>query len=250
MELKASGFEVKKPSRRRIAGPPEARGGLDDRSNPRSHRVNRSARADAYSAFADEVRRDLHPSGPLESVMVEHVVSSAWRLKGAVDHQATRRVSRRDQPDRPSEGSKRASDSAADRAARSMKDALELLDHARGSRGTGEDPAREGNSPPSFECEVEPNEWPVVPFRDSDELPTDEPADDAAPIWRDRLVFDFDISDISPVVKGTWITVSHVVSLIVDGQTWADILRSHPELSEEDVRVCMAYAVAQEQDED
>ena len=57
------------------------------------------------------------------------------------------------------------------------------------------------------------------------------------------------VSETSPVVKGTWITVSHVVSLIVDGYTWADILRSHPELSEDDVRVCVAYAVAQDQDQ-
>ena len=42
---------------------------------------------------------------------------------------------------------------------------------------------------------------------------------------------------------------SHVVSLIVNGQTWADILRSHPELTEDDIRVCVAFAVAQDGDE-
>ena len=70
------------------------------------------------------------------------------------------------------------------------------------------------------------------------------------PNWRDRLVFDFEVSDISPVVKGTWITVAHVVSLIVDGWTWADILRSHPELTEDDIRTCVAYAMAEENSAD
>ena len=64
--------------------------------------------------------------------------------------------------------------------------------------------------------------------------------------WDGRLVFDFDVSDTSPVVKGTWIAVAHVVSQIVDGCTWADILRSHPELTEDDIRACVAYAMAEE----
>ena len=54
--------------------------------------------------------------------------------------------------------------------------------------------------------------------------------------WQDRLVFDSNVSETSPVVKGTWVTVGHVVSLIVDGWTWSDILRVHPELTEDDIR--------------
>ena len=78
--------------------------------------------------------------------------------------------------------------------------------------------------------------------------------EDDAPIpvrWQDRLVFDFNVSETSPVVKGTWVTVGHVVSLIVDGWTWSDILRTHPELTEDDIRTCLAYTVEQDNgDED
>ena len=63
------------------------------------------------------------------------------------------------------------------------------------------------------------------------------------------LVMDPSVSDTSPVVKGTWVTVGHVVSLIVDGWTWGDILRTHPELTEEDIRVCLAYTIAQDNGE-
>ncbi len=65
-------------------------------------------------------------------------------------------------------------------------------------------------------------------------------------LWRDRLVFDTEVSDTSPVVRGTWITVGQVVSLVVDGWSWADILRSHPELTEADIRACLAYSVEED----
>ena len=59
--------------------------------------------------------------------------------------------------------------------------------------------------------------------------------------WSDRLVFDDDVSLDSPAVKGTLLTASHVVSLVVDGWTWADILRLHSELTENDICACLAY---------
>ena len=64
--------------------------------------------------------------------------------------------------------------------------------------------------------------------------------------WRTRLVFDPSVSDHSPVVRGTWITVGQVISRIVDGWTWADILRAHPELDEEDIRACLDYTCEDE----
>ncbi len=81
-----------------------------------------------------------------------------------------------------------------------------------------------------------------------------DPADASAPVpaepidglWRNRLLFDPEVSDSSPVVRGTWITASRVVSLIVDGWSWADILRTHPELTEADLRACLHYTIEQE----
>jgi uncharacterized protein (DUF433 family) len=107
------------------------------------------------------------------------------------------------------------------------------------------------------------NEWPVVPrgrrveddgdpevearpARDGDREATLRAEDLLAERWRGRLVFDFSVSEDSPVIHGTWVTVAQVVSLIVDGWTWSDILRAHPELTEDDIRICLAYTVAEE----
>jgi hypothetical protein len=247
MEIKPSGFDVETPSSRKGVGSSRANRVRDTKTNPRSRRVNRSARADAFGAFSDEVLRDLNPRGPLESVMAEHVVFSAWKLRGAVGRQATQLTDEAVDQDRPAEKVRRATLSAAECAARSVKEALESLDYVRDRRARCGGPAPVESSLGPIDCDSEPNEWPVLPCDQFDDEPIEEPiADEEPPIWRDRLVFDFEISDISPVVKGTWITVGHVVSLIVDGWTWADILRSHPELTEDDIRTCVAYAMDEE----
>jgi uncharacterized protein (DUF433 family) len=44
------------------------------------------------------------------------------------------------------------------------------------------------------------------------------------------------------VVKGTRISVEHVIKLLADGWSEADILRSYPHLTAEDVKACLAYA--------
>lgn len=56
---------------------------------------------------------------------------------------------------------------------------------------------------------------------------------------RDRLEW---IGDLPPVVKGTRVTARHVISLIVDGWTYHDILRVYPDLDEADIRACLAWA--------
>ena len=61
--------------------------------------------------------------------------------------------------------------------------------------------------------------------------------------WSDALVIDPEVSETSPVVRGTWITVAQIVSLVCDGYTWSDILRACPELTENDIRTCLAFAV-------
>lgn len=60
--------------------------------------------------------------------------------------------------------------------------------------------------------------------------------------WQDYLVED---PDDGVIVKGTFVTVGYVVSLIVDGWSWREILTRHPELCEDDIRACLNYAVEQ-----
>jgi uncharacterized protein (DUF433 family) len=47
-----------------------------------------------------------------------------------------------------------------------------------------------------------------------------------------------------PVVRGTRITVEHIMNELASGMNVADILREYPRLSEEDVRAACAYAAA------
>lgn len=64
------------------------------------------------------------------------------------------------------------------------------------------------------------------------------------PVLNERLEFDHKVHETSPVVKGTWITVDHVTDLIAKGWRWRDILWTHPNLTEDDIRACLTYNVS------
>lgn len=205
-----------------------------------------------FDGFAATLLRDLDPRSTLERVLVDRLILSAWRLhltslaemdaaRGGDDLAPTSRPTRR--------------------AEQSFETALDLLGSARcAARGRWGTPAPTASKPvdphrpsddPIHDPEEGPlsNEWPVLPdarTRPADEF-VDEQEDDDVPVrWQERLAFDPNVSDSSPVVKGTWVTAGHVVSLIVDGWTWADVLRAHPELCEDDIRTCLAYTVEQD----
>lgn len=55
------------------------------------------------------------------------------------------------------------------------------------------------------------------------------------------LAADPQVSLTSPTLRGTWITAHELVALIVDGWTWADILRGYPELTEGDIRAALTW---------
>jgi uncharacterized protein (DUF433 family) len=245
MESTKSGHQSVAGHRRTSGASPEPREGLFAKTDPRSRAVNRSSRADRYATFANEILRDLDPRGPLERLMADHVVHSAWKLKANLETQAARDRLEKSDPDVETP-KVRIRSTELDRASRSMKEALESLDYLK-ARAQPTQVTEIPFDDRDDESDVMSNEWPIVPDDGLDDFPgiPDAPVEEVAS-WHDRLVYDFDISDISPVVKGTWVTVSHVVSLIVDGWTWSDILRSHPELTEDDIRTCVAFAMAEE----
>ena len=174
--------------------------------------------------------------------MTDHLVRSAWKLKANLEIQATRDRGEKPDPD-PSTAKGRIRSTELDRAFRSMKEAPRIArdlagspglhDRIRGCRRGGRSTGRTSSPTSGRSCLRRNLSARPRPTRKS-------------PSWNERLVYDFDVSEASPVVKGTWVTVAHVVSLIVDGWTWADILRSYPELSEDDIRTCVAYAMAEE----
>jgi uncharacterized protein (DUF433 family) len=52
-----------------------------------------------------------------------------------------------------------------------------------------------------------------------------------------------------PVIRGTRITVEHIMNELAAGMSTADILREYPHLQEEDIRAACAYAAASLADE-
>ena len=50
-------------------------------------------------------------------------------------------------------------------------------------------------------------------------------------------------------IRGLRISVSHVVNLVANGMTAAEIVQDLPDLDDEDVRQALAYAAALAQDE-
>ena len=60
--------------------------------------------------------------------------------------------------------------------------------------------------------------------------------------WQERIVIDPAVLRGKPVVRGTRIGVGFVVELLAAGWSEAQILEQYPQLTQEDVRACLAYA--------
>lgn len=67
--------------------------------------------------------------------------------------------------------------------------------------------------------------------------------------WQDRIVLDPEILLGKPVVRGTRLSVEHIVDLLAQGWSEAQILESYPKLSAEDIHACLKYATAVMQSE-
>ena len=50
-----------------------------------------------------------------------------------------------------------------------------------------------------------------------------------------------------PVIRGTRITVEHIMRELSHGMTIADLLEAHPHLTADDIRAAHAYAAGDEQ---
>ena len=57
----------------------------------------------------------------------------------------------------------------------------------------------------------------------------------------ERITIDPNVCFGKPTIRGTRIWVGLILGFLADGMTIEDILADYPELSEEDVRACLAY---------
>lgn len=61
----------------------------------------------------------------------------------------------------------------------------------------------------------------------------------------ERIAIDPDVVHGRPVVRGTRIRVTDVLSLLASGASEDEILEDYPYLTGDDIRACLAYAAAQ-----
>jgi uncharacterized protein (DUF433 family) len=60
--------------------------------------------------------------------------------------------------------------------------------------------------------------------------------------YKDRITTNPDVMVGKPVVKGTRIPVERVVAHLANNPDLTDLFAAYPELTVEDVKVCLAYA--------
>jgi uncharacterized protein (DUF433 family) len=59
--------------------------------------------------------------------------------------------------------------------------------------------------------------------------------------WRERIEFKPGVMTGKPVIKGTRLTVDHVIELLAEGWTVATINGEYPGVTAEDLAACLAY---------
>ena len=59
-----------------------------------------------------------------------------------------------------------------------------------------------------------------------------------------RVTIDPKVMVGKPIIRGTRITVEHIMRQLASGRTETDLLDAHPHLSAEDIRAACAYAAA------
>jgi uncharacterized protein (DUF433 family) len=64
--------------------------------------------------------------------------------------------------------------------------------------------------------------------------------------YRDRIVVDLEIRFGKPSGKGTRITVGDVLSYLASGMSEQQILADFPQLTQDDIRACLAFAAERE----
>lgn len=175
-------------------------------------------------AIAEGILAELDPQGVVEMVLARQVILATLRLGRVAGEEAMTEIG----------------DAAWSRAQTQAEGTLyKALAELRKLRSIKKEPrepiaAVPGPTPPVLE--PQPIE-PVPPKPDSS-----APAGTTSgPVpWRERVTIDPAISKRWPVLRGTTITVDHIMALYEEGKTSSEILTYYPELSEDDLLICQA----------
>ena len=63
-------------------------------------------------------------------------------------------------------------------------------------------------------------------------------------MYMNQIEIDPRVCGGKPVIRGTRIPVAVLVTQLAEGQSWKEIMRGYPELSEEAIRAALQYASA------
>ena len=64
--------------------------------------------------------------------------------------------------------------------------------------------------------------------------------------YRERITIDPAIRSGKPCIRGTRMTVTDVLEYLASGMTHAELLNEFPDLTETDIRACLAFAADRE----
>lgn len=62
--------------------------------------------------------------------------------------------------------------------------------------------------------------------------------------WQEHIELNPEILAGKPIVKGTRIAVELIIDLLASGWSLMDIIENYPEMTQDDIRACLAYASA------
>jgi len=62
--------------------------------------------------------------------------------------------------------------------------------------------------------------------------------------WQERIEINPEILTGKPIIKGTRISVEHIIDLLAGGWSFEEIVENYPNVTQEDIRACLAYAGA------
>ena len=60
--------------------------------------------------------------------------------------------------------------------------------------------------------------------------------------YKDRIAIDHNIMLGKPIIKGTRITVEHILRELSEGITIAELLESYPHLTKDDILAALSYS--------
>lgn len=213
--------------------------GCEASGDPAGPRLRVRRVDDEFESFQTAVRAELAPAGLLEELLAGSVIDAAWALTRA-------------EPRRRRATEQRLACSLAAlerlRGCRRPRRLRPYQDEPGPERTTPARPEVSGATPHRVEgLGVRADTIPDAGSEHAGEGWERGPVPAPAIRWSQRLGFDPEVASHSPVIRGTWVTASQVVALILEGWSWAEILRTHPELTEDDIRACLAYTVEAEE---